>query len=344
VAMYPRAIVLKHQPNPTDNGVILVDFTSFTPRGVGAIYESRNNGTSFTQVGAVNDPKASGGLCCTVIYELPSQVGSMPTGTIVWGGSIGQGVTTNRRMSINMWQSRDVGKTWQFVSSPAVAANTGGLWEPEFNIYIAGKLVCHFSDETMQPQYSQLLQEVFSKDGLTWSQRYPTVALSPSGLRPGMANVRQLTANLWILTYEICGQASIYNCAATYRTSVNGQNWDNPALVGTLITDANKRFYIHAPTIGFAPETGVLVMGGQILIDSNGNVDSGSGALLFKTDTTLRTWTPISAPVHVPDTKNDVCPNYSSALAFINGGHSLIEVATDYNGTTCMAYYDIQSI
>lgn len=84
-------------------------------------------------------------------------------------------------------------------------------------------------------------------------------------------------------------------------------------------------------------------MGGQILIDSNGNVDKGSGATLFKTDSvcslyissfflhiflllfinwfkTLRTWTPISSPVIVPDTKDDVCPNYSTALVFLDKG------------------------
>jgi hypothetical protein len=101
VAMYPRAIVLSHQPSVSNNGLILVDFTSFAPGGIGtplsplslslslspqinthtgAIYSSSNNGTSFTQVGAVNDPGAANGLCCTVIFELPSQVGNMPAG------------------------------------------------------------------------------------------------------------------------------------------------------------------------------------------------------------------------------------------------------------------------
>jgi hypothetical protein len=343
VAMYPRAIVLQHQPNTSNNGLIFVDFTTFVPGGIGAIYESNNNGTSFAQVGSVSDPGAANGLCCTVIFELPSQVGSMPAGTLLWAGSIGQS-PSNRRMSINLWQSSDLGRSWKFVSSPAVAANTGGLWEPELNIDIDGQLVCHFSDETEQPTYSQLLQEVFSKDGITWSQRYPTVALNGAALRPGMANVRQLSPSLWIMTYEICGQSSIYNCAATYRTSPNGQNWGPPDTVGILVTDSQQRFYIHAPTIAYSPKTGVLVLGGQILIDSNGNVDSASGATLFQTDAGLNGWKPISSPVVVPDTRDDVCPNYSSALVFLDDGSRLLEVATDYNGNTCMAYYAIQNM
>lgn len=108
-------------------------FLSFLSHdGIGAIYASTNNGTSFKQIGAVSDPGASGGLCCTVLFELPSQVGSMKAGklslflasiylftfflcllgTLLWAGSIGQGVTTNRRMSINLWQSTDVGHSW----------------------------------------------------------------------------------------------------------------------------------------------------------------------------------------------------------------------------------------
>eukprot|EP00026_Physarum_polycephalum_P004543 Phypoly_transcript_04565.p1 GENE.Phypoly_transcript_04565~~Phypoly_transcript_04565.p1 ORF type:complete len:496 (-),score=67.89 Phypoly_transcript_04565:632-2119(-) len=343
VAMYPRAIVLAHQPNASNNGLILVDFTSFTPAAIGAIYASANNGTSFVQVGSVNDPGAANGLCCTVIFELPSQVGNMPAGTILWAGSIGQ-APANRRMSINLWQSPDLGHSWKFVSSPAVAANAGGLWEPELNIDIDGQLVCHFSDETLQPTYSQLLQEVFSKDGITWSQRFPTVALTDAALRPGMANVRQLSPSLWIMTYEICGQRSIYNCAATYRTSPNGQNWGPPTDVGILVADSLKRYYIHAPTMAFSPQTGVLVVGGQILIDANGDVDSGSGATLFQSDVSLGGWKPIPSPVVVPDTKDDVCPNYSSALVFMDEGSRLLEVATDYNGNTCMAYYAIQNL
>eukprot|EP00026_Physarum_polycephalum_P012507 Phypoly_transcript_12827.p2 GENE.Phypoly_transcript_12827~~Phypoly_transcript_12827.p2 ORF type:complete len:122 (+),score=13.00 Phypoly_transcript_12827:128-493(+) len=104
------------------------------------------------------------------------------------------------------------------------------------------------------------------------------------------------------------------------------------------------RYYIHAPTMAFSPQTGVLVVGGQILIDANGDVDSGSGATLFQSDVSLGGWKPIPSPVVVPDTKDDVCPNYSSALVFMDEGSRLLEVATDYNGNTCMAYYAIQNL
>jgi hypothetical protein len=49
-------------------------------------------------------------------------------------------------------------------------------------------------------------------------------------------------------------------------------------------------------------------------------------------------WTPHAKPVHFTKTFNDPCPNYSSALLFLNKGAQLFELATDYNGP-CMGYY-----
>eukprot|EP01113_Clastostelium_recurvatum_P045804 TRINITY_DN792_c0_g2_i1.p1 TRINITY_DN792_c0_g2~~TRINITY_DN792_c0_g2_i1.p1 ORF type:complete len:419 (+),score=68.83 TRINITY_DN792_c0_g2_i1:96-1259(+) len=337
VAMYPRAVVLQHSGAGV-NGRILVDATSWNPAGIGAIYMSTDNGTSFNFLGAVADPLASGGICCTTLFELPIQIGNMPPGTLLWAGSIGQSI---KKMTIRMWASRDGGKTWAYVSSPAVAANAGGLWEPEFSVTVDGQLVCHFSDETEQPRYSQLLQEVFSKDGLTWSQRYPTVASTNPGNRPGMANVRQLGPSLWIMTYELCGVGGRYECAAHFRTSPNGANWGPPTDLGILMEDAGARFFAHAPTIAFSPERNLLAMTGQILCqNSNGAIVPGSGATIFVTDPTLKVWTARASPVSVPDARNDPCPNYSSGLVFLDHGARLMQVATDYQGSACKAYHN----
>lgn len=340
-AMYPRTVLL--QANGAANGRILVDATSWDPAGIGAIYESTNNGTSFTRVGAVADPLAGAGICCTTLFELPVQVGSMPAGTLLWAGSLGQNGGGGRRMTIRMWMSKDIGRTWTYVSTPAAAANAGGLWEPEFSVDISNQLVCHFSDETEQPRYSQLLQEVFSKDGITWSQRFPTVAGTVAGYRPGMANVRKLSPNLWIMSYELCGVGGKYECAAHFRTSVNGQNWGDPAQLGILPEDAGRRFFAHAPTLAFSPERNMLVMAGQMLMEnSNGAVAPGNGQTIFVTDPTLKVWTARPSPVSVPAARSDPCPNYSSGLVFLNRGTQLFQVATDYNGNSgCMAYYNI---
>lgn len=50
----------------------------------GAIWESTNNGTSFTQVGHISDSTASSGICCTTLFELPVQIGVMPAGVLCW--------------------------------------------------------------------------------------------------------------------------------------------------------------------------------------------------------------------------------------------------------------------
>ncbi|WP_020388627.1 hypothetical protein [Kribbella catacumbae] len=79
--LYPRAVRLQH--SGAANGRVLASVVTFVGNadGIGAIYESTNDGASFAQVGTVADPSASGGkgLCCATLFELPQQVGAMPS-------------------------------------------------------------------------------------------------------------------------------------------------------------------------------------------------------------------------------------------------------------------------
>ncbi len=337
VAMYPRAIRLSHSGEA--DGRIIADATSFPAQGpVGAIFESTDNGGSFRQVGAVADPLAAGGLCCTTLFELPRRIGAMPAGTLLWAGTIGQAVPTDRRMSLRIWRSNDLGRHWSALSTCAQASNDGGLWEPELSVDAYGRLVCHFSDETHQPTYSQLLARTVSTDGVHWSDERFTVAGTDPHQRPGMANVRRLPGGSYLMTYEVCGTGDQYDCAVHYRTSRDGWKWGDPRDIGPMIHTRSGQYFTHTPTISIAPG-GRVILVGQILNNADGSIAPGNGGTVFETGPGGRVgWSARAAPVSVPDARNDVCPNYSSTLVPLGG--SVLEIATDYGAdNVCRAYF-----
>lgn len=337
--LYPRLIRLAHSGDA--NGQILASTVSFDPDGYGAIWRSTDDGATFTEIGTVRDPASADGLCCASLYELPSAVGGMPAGTLLWAGSFGQ-APTDRRMSIDLWSSTDHGATWSSVSTVLTAPNTGGVWEPEMHVDAEGQLVLYYSDETQQPTHSQALMEVLSSDGVTWSAPRPVVALPDSAARPGMAVVRTRADGSRIMTYEICG--STYGCDVYYRTSADGADWGDPTAPGTRIVATDGRYFAHTPNITITPD-GTIVLVGQLVYNAAGDIDASNGALLMtNADGGAGAWTPVTAPVAVPTAYDNYCPNYSSALLPTADGTGVVEIATDYNGTECDAYFGTGSI
>ena len=335
--LYPRLIRLAH--SGAANGQLIASTVSFDPQGYGAIYRSTDDGKTFDQIGQVRDPAAADGFCCTSIYELPSPVGSMPAGTLVWAGSFGQDAGDARRMSIDLWASTDHGVTWSKMSTVRTAANAGGLWEPEMHVDAEGQLALYYSDET-QAGHSQALLEVFSADGVSWSDPAPVVSLADSAARPGMAVVRTLTDGTRIMSYEICG--STFGCDVYYRTSADGADWGDPAQPGTRIVSTDGGFFRHAPTITVVDDgtaTGTIVLVGQLYFTSGGEDPASGSTLLTNSAGGSGAWQRADAPVQVPDAYDNYCPNYSSALLPTADGSGIIEIATDYVGTECRAYY-----
>ncbi|HEY3555933.1 MAG TPA: sialidase family protein [Kribbella sp.] len=336
VGLYPRAIRLEH--SGTANGRILASVVTFDANnGLGAIYESTTNGTSFTQVGTVADPRAAAGqgLCCATLFELPRAVGALPAGTLLWAASVGADA---RPMSLRIWKSNDVGRTWSYLSSCATTTSTRGLWEPEFSVAADGHLVCHYSDET-DPAHSQKLMEVRSTDGVTWTDPSPTVASPTVGQRPGMPIVRRLPGGRFVMSYEICGVGGQYDCAVYTRQSSDGWNWGSPANLGVRAQTADGKYFTHAPTIALAPDGKVLLIG-QILNNADGSVAAGNGRTILTNALSAHgKWSELPAPVAVNNPYNNYCPNYSSPLLVSPDGTSVLELATDYDGTTCKTYF-----
>jgi len=148
-ALYPRVIRLAVGAQA---GLVVASVVTPLPSGRmgGTILHSSDDGLSFTEVGHIDDPITSAGLCCATLYELPQALGSLAAGTLLWAASVG-GDTAAQPMSIFAWSSSDAGKTWSrpaTVATASVPRQKGGLWEPELSLLADGTLACHYSDET----------------------------------------------------------------------------------------------------------------------------------------------------------------------------------------------------
>jgi hypothetical protein len=340
--LYPRAVRLQH--SGAANGRVLASVVTFVDNadGIGAIYESTDDGASFAQVGTVADPSAADGkgLCCATLFELPQRVGAMPAGTLLWAASVG---ADSRPMALRIWRSNDVGRTWSYLSNCATAPNTGGLWEPEFSVAADGRLVCHYADETDRA-HSQKLMEVRSSDGVTWTAGRPTVSSPTAAHRPGMPVVRKLPGGSYVMVYEVCALGGQYDCAVHTRTSADGWNWGSPSSLGSRPQTVDGKYFTHTPTIAWAPSAsnpnGKLLLIGQILQNANGSVAADNGrTILVNTEGSHGNWYEIAAPVAVNDPYNNYCPNYSSPLVPSADGNRVLELASDYDGGICKTYF-----
>src|SRR5882757_3633791 len=94
---YLRLVRLAHGSH---NGTIVASDGEF-----GNIWQSTNNGGSWTQVGTVS-PSLSG--CCATLFEMPQTVGSLTAGTLLYGATYTQGT----QRAIKIYTSTNAGSTW----------------------------------------------------------------------------------------------------------------------------------------------------------------------------------------------------------------------------------------
>ena len=343
--LYPRLVRLAH--TGTANGTLVASIVGFDrDGGIGRVFASTDNGQSFTPRGTIRDPAAAHGLATGTLYELPRQVGAMPAGTLLWAASMGGDVTVDRRMVINLWFSTDQGATWQFLSTARKAANSGGIWEPEFSVDATGRLVMHFSDETQFPRHSQVLAMTATTDGIHWSPAINTVAFADPAMRPGMAVVRKLGQGRYVMTYELHGTGDKFDGAVHLRFSSDGADWSAPSGADRVITDDAGRYFVRAPTVTVAADGRTLFVVGQQLLNADGSISSASGHLVLVHREFLErgngNWTMLPAPVAVavpPASDPGVVANYSTVVEEVP--HGLIGLATEPDGKT---YYRVMPL
>jgi len=329
--LYPRLVRLEHGPDKL-RGEIIASTN-------GNIFLSTNAGKSFSFVNTVPSASGSTERCCGTIYEMPKAVGSLAAGTLLYAASYFSGTTP----AIEVYISNDQGRTWEFSSMPVSRGdNTHGLWEPDFTITADGALAIFWSDET-DPCCSQKLAQARTYDGTTWQNETNTVrsALQPD--RPGIAVVSKLPGGTYFMSYELCGPAA---CTIFDRTSTDGWNYGDPANVGVRVQTTAGQYLEHAATNVWTPNpnlpSGAILLVGQVLFDANGAESSQNGQVLFVNTAAdgSGNWTTIPAPVKVPTSYDNYCPNYESALLPSVNGDKLLEFASAYNSAgVCVTYF-----
>lgn len=321
-AGYPRVTRLAHSGGA--NGEIIATFDIFvdnTDRLL--LYHSTDDGRSWSRLSRLTDTAYAGRMCCATIFELPRAMGQQAAGTLLLAESAG--AVDAMEHEIKVFRSTDHGQSWHYLSSCAKGA--GGLWEPEFGVDAAGRLVCYFSDER-QAAYSQFLGHVVSTDGgKTWSAERTDVAVADGLTRPGMATVVGLPSGRYLMSFEVCGPP---NCEVHIKTSADGDNWGNPADLGERVQTAKGLYAIHTPYLTWAPggsPDGQLLLSANDVLTPGGLVAAQSRrVLLANQNGGSGPWTLVTAPVIVPQDGPD-CSNYSSPLLTSGSDHRLLMLA-----------------
>lgn len=304
-ALYARAA-------QTSNGNMYATFEQYTT-GVSSfpIFESTNNGETWTKVGDVKDTHKGVGMRWEPqLYELPQAIGTMPAGTLLCAGLV---LPYDRSFcEIDLYKSNDAGRTWTYISTIAEgkAAYPGNdpVWEP-FLMVANNKLICYYSDER-DNAHSQKLVHQTTTDGIHWSSVVNDVALADSSQRPGMSVVAKMPDGNYIMTYEIVGKPG----GAYYKISSNPESW-NPSDAGTCFDPAGSGPYC-------------VNLNGTIILSSGGN-----NKLYTNSNNGVGGWTQINSIV-------GTC--YSRCIVpMINGRLFVIGAGWNGSGLNSVTYGDM---
>lgn len=336
VAYYPRIIRLQNSI-ANYNGVLMA---SFDNGNIGAFYESRDSGETWTAVSNLKET-TSPRNCCSELYEVPQHINNIKAGTLFWATSVGTDQTPRSNCSIRIYKSIDHARTWQFYST--AVAGTTGLWEPEFAVDNKKRLIMFFSSEEYKTKgYNQIIaHRISTNGGLTWSNDIKDVAVSDNIKRPGMPTVARLPDGTYIMCYEVCGN----NCDTYIRFSADGDNWGDAKDVGTRVESTAGNHFSHAPTITWfddGTQNGILLLIGQVLNKNSDNTiaDENGKVFMINRNNGKDLWTEITAPVASPSDGKNPCENYSSQLMSLMNGKKVLELALKKVNGACRVFYN----
>jgi hypothetical protein len=337
---YPRVIRLA-------DGTLLSSLTTWQGnQGEGIVSASTDGGATFHQIAVIKDPEAAGGdgICCSTLYELPSTVGGLPAGTVLWADTVGYtGAVTQHTTRQRLWASTDQGHNWEFVSDVAVTTSPYNTWEPSMSVAADGSLVVFYSDETDKANHDQKLVQVRSTDGLHWMDYRETVVSDQWSVRPGMANETRLPNGSYFMVYEVCNNDKVHLCSIYYRTSKDGWDYGDSLNLGTVIRTADGKYARHTPTVVWSPgpgPQGTILMISEMLVNNDGSVAPGNGGTILANDHLgAGSWYEIPAPIRLSGVDNTGCKNFSPSILPSRDGHSVLEVDTDLAGPTCQTFY-----
>lgn len=298
----PAPGVLYARAMQTENGAMYATFEQYTTGAASfPIFESTNEGETWTKVGDVRDTHKGVGMRWEPhLYELPQAIGNMPAGTLLCAGLV---LPYDRSFcEIDLYKSSDAGRNWTYVSTIAEgkAAYPGNdpVWEP-FLMVANNRLICYYSDER-DTAHSQKLVHQTTTDGIHWGNVVNDVALSDSRQRPGMAVVTKMPDGNYIMTYEIIGNPG----GAFYKISSDPESW-NQADAGTCFDPSGSGPYC-------------VNLNGTILLSSGGN-----NKLYTNQNNGIGSWTQIDSII-------GAC--YSRCLVPMRNGR-LFVIGAGWNGS-----------
>lgn len=285
---YATVVVLEHQPNPSDNGRMLL---AFEPNGWDGIpiYESTDHGATWDFVANAQDSTGVDRELCNLhwqphLVEMPRTQHGIPAGTVLLSGSTlcqSSGAGRSQNMRLRLFTSRDLGRNWAYRSTYDEAAMGQPVWEPYLLILDDGTFVEYYSLETYKQQgYNQLLGHKVSHDGgLTWGPLIFDTAFRGGVERPGMVIIDRLPDGRYITSYEavegpVWGQVYV-------KFSADGLDWGDPTDRGTPVRTMSGRYAASTPNVFWFPiggPDGVVV---TTFREAEGPASDPAGNIIF---------------------------------------------------------------
>ena len=311
----PRTIQLKY--SGANNGKM---YTTWENRTTGIptfpIFESTNNGQTWTKVGDVRDTVNGtdwGMQNCPQLFEMPQTIGSLTAGTLICVGD-----ATPHDMSatrLDMYKSTDLGRTWTFVSTITTAGRNEVYYDPVWEPWLLvanNKLICYYSDER-DPNHSQKLVHQTTTDGVNWGSVVEDVVWNDAASRPGMAVVSKLSNGNYIMTFEVM-DSSESGAPCKYKINNNPETGWNSCPSTTFL-------------YGGSPYNTVL-SDGRIVANSYG---SGDIYINTKNDGT-GTWESMGTPIGA---------SYNRCILQLANGRLFIANGGGFNTHNSITYADM---
>jgi hypothetical protein len=286
---YATVVVLEHQPNPADNGRILLAFEASGWDGI-PIYESTDDGSSWRFVANAQDSVGVDTSRCNMhwqphLTEMPRTEHGIEAGTVLLSASTvcqrPPPERGNEGMYLRLFTSNDFGRSWDYVSTYAEASGENPIWEPNLQILDDGTFVEFYSDETHKAEgYNQLLGHEVSHDGgKTWGPLILDTAMKGGVERPGMVIIDRLPDGRYVYNFEdVAGPVSgqVY-----LKFSDDGLDWGDPEDRGTPVESMSGQYANGTPNVFWFPINGPK---GVLAVTSrrkNGPAADNAGNTLF---------------------------------------------------------------
>ncbi|KAJ4351898.1 uncharacterized protein N0V89_007242 [Didymosphaeria variabile] len=259
------------------NGDLLATWENYSPEPPMVyfpIYKSTDHGYTWKELSRVQDTQNGWGLRYQpFLYVLPEALAGFPAGTVLLSGSsIPKDLS---KTQIELYASRDSGKTWKFVSHIAaggVALPNNGetpVWEP-FLYKHKNTLICYYSDQRDNATHGQKMVHQTTKDLKKWGPVIDDVAYPEYTDRPGMPTVAKLPNGQFIMTYEYGGfhNTTTYSFPVHYKIVSDPEKF-GPA-TGLELKATDGTIPIGSPYVVWSPVGG---KNGTIIASGSSNTE-----------------------------------------------------------------------